>query len=103
MLVGQDQKVPRCLSCPKFRNPRTNGQGKTPAQEPSGTRFSSARANRLRERNPGYRPDERIAPFRLLDEPSTSFTQKLSSRFYHVMSITSPITLKMLGLYQIRF
>lgn len=88
MLVGQDQKVLGALVIP-------NSETLTEACETSDLKsqavqhFFRQELTRLVKERPGYRPDERIGPFRLLDEPFTiengCLTQKLSLRRNVVM------------------
>jgi long-chain acyl-CoA synthetase len=88
MLVGQDQKFLGALVVP---NLETLAQaGKTPDLKSQAVQdLFRQELTRLVKERPGYRPDERIGSFLLLDEPFTiengCLTQKLSLRRNVVM------------------
>lgn len=88
MLVGQDQKVLGALVVPNLET--LAEAGKTPDLKSQAVQdLFRQELTRLVKERPGYRPDERIGPFRLLDEPFTiengCLTQKLSLRRNVVM------------------
>lgn len=82
MLVGQDQKVLGALVVP---NLEILAAGKTPDLKSQAVQdLFRQELTRLVKERPGFRADERIGAFRLLDEPFTvengCLTQKLSLR-----------------------
>jgi long-chain acyl-CoA synthetase len=88
MLVGQDQKVLGALIVPNLET--LAEAGKTPDLKSKAVQdLFRQELTRLVKERPGYRPDERIGPFRLLDKPFTiengCLTQKLSLRRNVVM------------------
>lgn len=88
MLVGQDQKVLGALVVPNLET--LAEAGNTPVLKSQAVQnLFRQELTRLVKERPGYRPDERIGPFRLLNEPFTiengCLTEKLSLRRNIVM------------------
>lgn len=83
MLVGQDQKMLGALVVPNLEG-LAGKNTELDLKHRAVQDLFRQELTRLVTERPGYRPDERIGPFRLLDEPFTvdngCLTQKLSLR-----------------------
>ncbi len=89
ILVGQDQKVLGALVVPNLETLEQWADTKPDLKSQAVHDLFRQELTRLVKERSGYRPDERIGPFRLLDEPFTvengCLTQKLSLRRNVVM------------------
>jgi long-chain acyl-CoA synthetase len=71
MLVGQDQKVLGALIVPNLEALEKWADGSIDLNSSIVQDLFRKELNRLVKERPGYRPDDRIGPFRLLSEPFT--------------------------------
>jgi long-chain acyl-CoA synthetase len=71
MLVGQDQKVLGALIVPNLEALEKWADGSVDLNSSIVQDLFRKELNRLVKERPGYRPDDRIGPFRLLSEPFT--------------------------------
>jgi long-chain acyl-CoA synthetase len=69
MLVGQDQKVLGALVVPNLEALAQWSGGEPDLNSPAVQDLYRKELNQLVKSRPGFRPDERIGPFRLLSEP----------------------------------
>lgn len=84
MLVGQDQKVLGALIVPNLEALEKWADGAVDLNSSIVQDLFRKELNRLVKERPGYRPDDRIGPFRLLNEPFSAengcLTQTLKIR-----------------------